>query len=61
MPLAGKMFYGYEDDSSFVYAMFLIATPNKGVVEVIYTLSCYDQKYRGDAKYKVTKSDGKKN
>ncbi|NBX69833.1 MAG: hypothetical protein EBR01_12830 [Proteobacteria bacterium] len=59
MPFTGKTFYGYEDDSSFVYAMFLKTTPNKGVVEIIYTLPYYDQKYRGDTKYKVTKNDGK--
>ena len=59
MAFAGKTFYGYEDDSSFVYAMFLKATPNKGVVEVIYTLPYYDQKYRGDGRYKVTKNDGR--
>ena len=58
--LEGNLFYGYEDDGSFVYAMFLKKTAKENEYEVTWTLPYYDQKYRNGEIFILAKNfDGK--
>ena len=58
--LEGELFYGYEDDGSFVYAMFLKKTDKENEYEVAWTLPFYDQKYRNGEIFILSKNSGSK-
>jgi hypothetical protein len=56
-PLDGVLYYGFEDDKSFVYAAFLKKELNNNKFEVTWTLPFYDQKYRGSQPFELIKND----
>jgi len=56
----GSLYYGLENDNSFVYACFLKRGPDEKEIEVTWTLPYDDQNYRGIDKFYLTQnSEGK--